>query len=298
MAVNSKITIVIATRNRSKELKNTLSKLWVLYPENPIIVIDNSSTDHTCTVIRKWQGHNPHLSFIRLDQNLGAVARNYGVKAANTPYVAFNDDDSCWDPASFKYAEKILDTHPQPGGIAGRVLIGYEKKDDPLNRLLATSPIPHGKELPGPPVLGFLACGCIIRTEVFLRVGGFSRLLHFRGEERLLAVDLASRGRPICYVKNVLAYHYPSSKRDGPQLNHTLEQRNDLLFVWLRRPLRICFRDTFKMFKKGFSRKTSRQALLSVLYRLPAALYNRHQISSDIEQTLKKLETMESEAEI
>jgi hypothetical protein len=38
-------------------------------------------------------------------------------------------------------------------------------------------------DLPGPSVLGFLACSAIVRRSAFLDVGGFDDILFFVGEE-------------------------------------------------------------------------------------------------------------------
>ena len=49
------------------------------------------------------------------------------------------------------------------------------------------SPLEREADLPGPSVLGFLACGTIVRREAYLQAGGFDPLLFFFGEEELLA---------------------------------------------------------------------------------------------------------------
>ncbi|HEV8219223.1 MAG TPA: glycosyltransferase family 2 protein, partial [Streptosporangiaceae bacterium] len=64
-------------------------------------------------------------------------------------------------------------------------------------------------------VLGFLACACVVRKEAFLRAGGFSQLLFFIGEERLLSYDLAAAGWARRYLPDVVAVHEPSATRPG-----------------------------------------------------------------------------------
>jgi hypothetical protein len=49
------------------------------------------------------------------------------------------------------------------------------------------SPLPRQPDLPGPPVLGFVACGAVVRRSAYLAVGGFSPVVFFLGEETLLA---------------------------------------------------------------------------------------------------------------
>jgi hypothetical protein len=88
-------TIVIITHNRCPELLSTLNRITAL-PEAPaIIVVDNASADGTGPALRQ---RHPAVRLISLDTNRGAVARNIGVAAARTPYVAFCDDDVWWDP--------------------------------------------------------------------------------------------------------------------------------------------------------------------------------------------------------
>ena len=62
----------------------------------------------------------------------------------------------------------------------------------PVNEAMAASPLWEGG---GAAVLGFLACACVVRKAAFVGVGGFSELLFFVGEERLLAYDLAAAER-------------------------------------------------------------------------------------------------------
>ena len=68
-------------------------------------------------------------------------------------------------------------------------LVGPGREPDPVNETMAASPLREGG---GAAVLGFLACACVVRKAAFVGVGGFSELLFFVGEERLLAYDLAA----------------------------------------------------------------------------------------------------------
>ena len=92
----------------------------------------------------------------------GAVARTIGVHLARTPYVAFSDDDSWWEPGALARAAELFDAHPRLGLIAARVLVGADRVPDPINAAMAGSPLPSEPGLPGPSVLGFLACAAIL----------------------------------------------------------------------------------------------------------------------------------------
>ena len=127
-----------------------------------------------------------------LARNAGTAARNAGVRRAQTPYVAFSDDDSWWEPGRAGHRGAVLDADPRLGLIAARTLVGPGCQPDPVNAAMARSRR-CGTEAAAE-VLGFLACACVVRKEAFLSIGGFSELLFFVGEERLLAYDLAAAG--------------------------------------------------------------------------------------------------------
>src|SRR4051794_3352749 len=226
-----RVTVVIATRNRCRELTRTLRLLSVT-PEDPtVIVVDNASTDGTAEVIRQ---EFPRVRLVRLSRNQGAVARNVGVELADTPYVAFSDDDSWWEPGALTAAADVLDAHPRVALVAARPMLGDGRAADPIADAMAASPLPGEDGQPGPPVLGFLGCAAVVRRDAFLGVGGFSDLLFHVGEERLLAYDLAAAGWRLNYVASVVAVHDASPRRVSRAHRDRLEQRNELLTAWLR----------------------------------------------------------------
>src|SRR5256885_9695218 len=129
----SEVTVVIATRNRALTLRRSLEHL--ASTGAPIIVVDNASTDDTVTVARSFPG----VLAMPLPGNDGAVARNYGVAAARTPYVAFADDDSWWAPDALPRAAAHFDAYPRLGLIAARTLVGPHRRLDPVSTAMAAA---------------------------------------------------------------------------------------------------------------------------------------------------------------
>jgi hypothetical protein len=148
-----------------------------------------------------------------LPSNVGAAARNLGVAVAGTPYVAFSDDDSWWAPGAFSTVEAVLDAHPKVGLSAAKTLVGARGRADPVTELMSASPLGRAAGLPGPEVLGLLACSAIVRKQAYLQAGGFSPLLHFGAKENLLSSGLAARGWKLCYIEEIQAHHHPSAVR-------------------------------------------------------------------------------------
>ncbi|GAA1804128.1 glycosyltransferase family 2 protein [Actinomadura chokoriensis] len=221
------VTIVVATRDRADELARSLRRHTA-----PVIVADNASRDGTAAVAEA-----AGATVLRLPRNRGAAARNAGAQRAATRYVAFADDDSWWAPGSLERAVRILDAHPRTALLAARVLVGEEERLEPVSAQMAESPLGRPEGLPGPAVLGFLACSAIVRRDAFLAAGGFSDVLHFAGEEELLALDLASAGWGLAYVPELVVHHHPSTAGRDPARRRRREVRNRLLTAWLRRPL-------------------------------------------------------------
>lgn len=285
----ARTTVVIATRNRAPELARTLTELRALRPRPDIVVLDNASEDDTTAVAGAFAG----VTVVRLPRNLGAAARNLGVELARTPYIAFSDDDSWWAGDALTRAERLFDACPRLGLVAGRTLVGAGNRDDPVNELMAGSPLGHPADQPGPSVLGFLACAAIVRREAYLRVGGFSPLLHFGAEEKLLALDLAAAGWQLCYVADIRAHHHPSVQRPPPGWRRRAEQRNNALITWMRRPLRQCAAETAGLLGRAVRNPRTVPVVTGVLGRLPWALAQRCRLPPEVERDAGTLEFAE-----
>ncbi|WP_443222814.1 glycosyltransferase family 2 protein [Streptomyces sp. 4N509B] len=285
--------MVIATRNRAARLAGTLERLTAL-PERPdVLVVDNASGDDTARVVAD---RFPDVRLLRLPTNRGALARNDGVRALpHHPYVAFSDDDSWWEPGALAEAARLLDAEPSLGLVAARTLVAPDRFPDPLNAALAGSPLGHGRGagrrdgLPGPPVLGFLGCAAVVRRSAFLAVGGYHALLFFGAEETLLAYDLAAAGWVSCYAPQVTAVHEPAEGGRRPGRG-ALVLRNETLTSWLRRPLPVALRATWRLARRATADPAARQALGQLSVRLPAALRARRRLPRDVERDIRLLE--------
>ena len=56
-------------------------------------------------------------------RNLGAVGRNLALRRVTTPYVAFCDDDTWWEPGSLTLAADALDAHPDVAAVTARIVV-------------------------------------------------------------------------------------------------------------------------------------------------------------------------------
>jgi hypothetical protein len=113
----------------------------------------------------------------------------------------------------------MLDDHPRVAAIAGSVVVGPERRPDPLSTLMAQSPLTSTTEdLPGPRVLGLAAMATMVRRQPYLDVQGFHPQFGVGGEERLLVLDLRAAGWHVCFVPEVVVHHRRSTTAGTPSL--------------------------------------------------------------------------------
>jgi GT2 family glycosyltransferase len=222
------VTVVVASRNRRDELLATLPR-----HEAPVVLVDNASTDGSADAVR---AAFPEVTVLGLDRNLGARGRTLGVARAGTPFVAFADDDSWWAPGALARAVGIMRDHPRLAVLNARILVGPEERLDPVCGEMADSPLGTAPDLPGPSLLGFVACGAMLRTEAFEEVGGFDPVVRFPGEEERVALDLAGAGWGLAYVDEVTVHHHPSPVRHAPGRRQAGMWRSRLLTALMRLP--------------------------------------------------------------
>jgi GT2 family glycosyltransferase len=281
------VTVVVATRDRAADLAVTLPRQAA-----PVVVVDNGSTDDSVAVVRaeverRRAAGLPGLRLLEPGRNLGAPARNLGVTAASTELVAFADDDSWWEPGALERAAEIFAAHPRLALLAARVVLEPAGVPDPICAELAAAPWGRAADLPGPDVLGFVACAAVLRRDAFLAVGGFDEVVFFAGEEERVAYDLTARGWGLAYVDEVVAHHQPSPSRTSAAQRRRLIHRNALLTAWMRRPLGVALRQTAARLAGGGD---ARAGVALALRRLPAALRRRRVNPEGVERRLAVLE--------
>jgi len=282
----ARATVVMITHNRRAEALNTLAHMTTLPDRMPLIVVDNGSTDATADAIARWF---PDVRLLRSDRNLGAVARNDAVRLATTPYIAFCDDDTRWEPGALTRAADLLDRYPGLASITGRCLVEPDLLEDPITPELRDSPVPGPDWLPGPALLGIMAGLTMVRADAFWQVGGFSSRMWLGGEEELFAIDLAAAGWWMCWAENVVIRHAPSTARD-PRRRRQLGIRNTLWTTWLRRPARSAVRRTLTILRGAPKDRATVTAVAEALSGWWWVLRERRVVPRPVEHGLQLLE--------
>jgi glycosyltransferase involved in cell wall biosynthesis len=104
------VSVVIPSFNRSSTLPRALESVraQTLRP-NEVIVVDDGSTDDTPV----WVEHDfPDVTYIRQPNAGVSAARNRGVEAATSDWIAFLDSDDEWKPEKLERQMAALVGNP------------------------------------------------------------------------------------------------------------------------------------------------------------------------------------------
>lgn len=167
-------SIIIPTHSRPHLLPRAVESARAAGTDVEIIVVDDASTDETAAVCRGLQG----IKYIRLERNQGvAGARNIGIMASSSEFIAFLDDDDLRLPNSLDLQTEALAADARAGFVCGAMLIA----DQDYNLTgEVSSPSHAGGDVFWPlleldfPVMPLCV---VIRKVCFLRVGLLNRRL-------------------------------------------------------------------------------------------------------------------------
>lgn len=195
-----RIAYVLPTHNRPAVLDATLRKLAELPAHDAEIVIaDNASDRQVGELLRsglggvdrgelalRYGGSIP-VHVVRSEVNLGAAGRNLAAEAADRTceWIVMLDDDS-WPQAEHAEAggprpgllDSIAHWHPRSdvAAIAGDIFLTSGQR-----------------EAGGLPEV-VIGCGCAIRRDVFLNLGGYDPAFGYYAEEYDLAARIIASG--------------------------------------------------------------------------------------------------------
>ncbi len=102
------ISVIIPAYDRAATIFRAIQSVLVqTFQDFEVIVVDDGSTDSTCTVVKNIPDQRIHL--LCHEKNLGAAAaRNTGMKAARGTYIAWLDSDDEWMPEKLEIQLQAL----------------------------------------------------------------------------------------------------------------------------------------------------------------------------------------------
>jgi glycosyltransferase involved in cell wall biosynthesis len=220
------ISVVITTRNRAGLLRQAIESVLpsplITSPEQ-IIVVDDDSQDETEEVVRDLG-----VRYVRHARHNISHGRNAGLALAQTPYVAFLDDDDVWLPGNMEAHLAALETHPDAAfayGIAQCATEELEPTLEPLPLRFPTPPLPTGL-VPNELHKGYPQLGVVLfRQEAVASVGGSDPriqygqdadlMIRIAGQHEIVGVEVVGmlhRLRPPSKARS--DYHWAGARRE------------------------------------------------------------------------------------
>ncbi len=119
------ITVIIPAFNREQQVcraVNSVLQQGSMIAE--VIVVDDGSTDGTAAMVAACGRTDPRVRLIRQDNAGVASARNRGLRAVRSEWVAFLDSDDEWQAGRLRTIQAIAQARPKVDLIHGdRVLL-------------------------------------------------------------------------------------------------------------------------------------------------------------------------------
>jgi glycosyltransferase involved in cell wall biosynthesis len=104
------VSVVLPTYQRAHTLRASVESLLAqVGVDFEVLVVDDGSTDDTQAILAALR--HPRLRILRVSHGGVAVARNAGIAASDTPFVAFHDSDDVALPGRLALPAEFLASH-------------------------------------------------------------------------------------------------------------------------------------------------------------------------------------------
>ena len=209
----ARVAIVVATRDRPRQVDACLAALAALRPPaDEILVVDQSADDGTAAVVGE-HAHLPGMRYLRQRAVGLSRARNLGIAEATADFVAFTDDD-CEAATDFVRAvTELFQRLPQACLLFGQVEPGPHDE----TRGLVPSCRRDGEFVARTPAdrreMGGMGACMAARRTALVQLGGFDVCLGAgtpfpAAEETDLAARALARGMAVVETPRVRVIHH------------------------------------------------------------------------------------------
>jgi len=229
MTTGQNITVVVPTYERRELLERALDSVQsqTVKPTRVVVVDDASPEPVAPSVSRLY--NDLVVDVVRHDVNRGAAAaRNTGVEATNTEYVAFLDSDDYWDAEKLEAQLKVFERNDVGLVYCDQYVV---EPDGAIQ--------PSGKDLPEDDVWPALLDGwtapntstLVFDRATFRNLGGFDTSLQ-SCQDHDLWMRLASQGIRVGVVDESLSYF--ARDADG-RISHDYPRRMEGVDAFLEK---------------------------------------------------------------
>jgi len=228
------ISVVIPAYNAAATVVRAIdSVLAQTRRPDEIIIVDDGSTDDTSERIKK---HGSQICYIYQENAGPSVARNKGIEAANSEWIAFLDADDEWLPERLGRQCAVLERNEHLVWITGnfyRCLCDEDIRKPDVNPALAVKALAQ-KEYFDDFFRTSLPHGCgwtgtmLIKKEILQEAQMFDANLHI-AEDTDLWFRIACRRPRIGYIAQPLAVYHMTTSASLMQKHRQLRFQSDLL---------------------------------------------------------------------
>ena len=277
-----KFSILITTKNRLSDLKETLNQLSNFIENETVefIICDDGSSDDTASFI---ETNYKSIQLIKNKKSKGLIfSRNRLLNLTKSKYAITLDDDA--HIVTRNTLEKINDffeSNPKCAVIALRIFWG-KVLPNKLNHILTNER-----------VKGFVGCGHVWRMEAWRTIPNYPDWFIFYGEEDFASFQLFKNNLEVHYNPNILIHHRVDIKNRKKDKDYQTRSRRSLRSGWylyvLFYPLNTIPRRLFYTLWIQIKTKVLKgdlkmllailQALVDVVINFPRLLKNANRLS-------------------
>ncbi len=204
------ISVIIPLYNKAVNISNTLDSIYRQQSRAfEVIVVNDGSTDNSLEIVRDYQADRNLENLIIIDQpNQGvSAARNNGVLAAKSPFVAFLDADDTWLPLYLTTIKTMIAKYPDADMFACKYQC-QTAADEFTDAKIKLGTAQHTEGLfdeffacASRGDLPFITSTVTIKRSTFIQLGMFP-VNEPMGEDQALFSQVALHGR-IAYSPNI-----------------------------------------------------------------------------------------------
>ncbi len=226
----SKFDVLIPAFNAAQFLPGAIESVMAQIEQDwHIIVVDDGSSDETPAAAAPYLDRlGSRMTYLRQNNSGPSAARNRGIRASDSPFIAFLDADDLWLPDRLARALPLLERDAETGltysGISrfrepGKIVDTFHGNTGKAEGYVAEQIYTRGIELP---------CSSVtIRRAALETAGMFDETMHAT-EDRDLWLRIAQRYR-IAFVPEVLVLYRMSENSQSSDPSRMLRTQTQFI---------------------------------------------------------------------